>query len=188
MRSRSVPSTWPTSSRCCERIGDARVVLIGEATHGTSEFYRMREQDHARADRRRRDSPSSPSKATGRTPRASTITCATSSFRRRSGPRLPASRPGCGATTRCASSSTGCASTTRDKEPRERAAFHGLDLYSLHNSIRAVLDYLDDVDPAGGAGRARTLWLPHAVAIRSRHLWARRADRAAIGPARTKSR
>jgi protein-L-isoaspartate(D-aspartate) O-methyltransferase len=25
-----------------DRIGDARVVLIGEATHGTSEFYRMR--------------------------------------------------------------------------------------------------------------------------------------------------
>ena len=27
-----------------ERIGDARVVLLGEATHGTSEFYRMRER------------------------------------------------------------------------------------------------------------------------------------------------
>mgnify|MGYP000435187946 CR=1 FL=1 len=25
-----------------QRIGDRRVVLIGEATHGTSEFYRMR--------------------------------------------------------------------------------------------------------------------------------------------------
>ena len=25
-----------------ERIGNARVVLLGEATHGTSEFYRMR--------------------------------------------------------------------------------------------------------------------------------------------------
>ena len=25
-----------------ERIGDARVVLIGEATHGSSEFYRLR--------------------------------------------------------------------------------------------------------------------------------------------------
>src|SRR5204862_8067089 len=25
-----------------ERIGDARLVLIGEASHGTSEFYRMR--------------------------------------------------------------------------------------------------------------------------------------------------
>ena len=27
-----------------ERIGDAKVVLLGEATHGTSEFYRMRER------------------------------------------------------------------------------------------------------------------------------------------------
>ena len=26
-----------------ERIGEARVVLLGEASHGTSEFYRMRE-------------------------------------------------------------------------------------------------------------------------------------------------
>ena len=26
------------------RIGDARIVLLGEATHGTSEFYRMRER------------------------------------------------------------------------------------------------------------------------------------------------
>ena len=29
----------------------------------------------------------------------------------------------------------------------QRTAFHGLDLYSLHSSIRAVLKYLDDVDP-----------------------------------------
>src|SRR5271166_1501017 len=29
-------------SALLERIGDARVVLLGEATHGTSEFYRMR--------------------------------------------------------------------------------------------------------------------------------------------------
>ena len=27
-----------------ERIGSARIVLLGEATHGTSEFYRMRER------------------------------------------------------------------------------------------------------------------------------------------------
>ena len=27
-----------------DRIGDARVVLLGEATHGTSEFYRMRDR------------------------------------------------------------------------------------------------------------------------------------------------
>ena len=30
--------------RLLERIGDARVVLLGEATHGTSEFYRMRDR------------------------------------------------------------------------------------------------------------------------------------------------
>ena len=30
---------------------------------------------------------------------------------------------------------------------RKRVAFHGLDLYSLYNSIRSVLNYLDDVDP-----------------------------------------
>lgn len=39
-------------------------------------------------------------------------------------------------------------------EAEERVGFHGLDLYSLHASIRAVLDYLDKVDPEG-AKRAR---------------------------------
>jgi protein-L-isoaspartate(D-aspartate) O-methyltransferase len=32
--------------------------------------------------------------------------------------------------------------------PAKRVAFHGLDLYSLYDSIRAVLKYLDEVDPA----------------------------------------
>src|SRR6201997_5725350 len=31
-------------SSLLERIGDARIVLLGEASHGTSEFYRMRER------------------------------------------------------------------------------------------------------------------------------------------------
>lgn len=37
---------------------------------------------------------------------------------------------------------------------RHKAGFYGLDLYSMHASIRAVLDYLDKVDPEG-ATRAR---------------------------------
>ncbi|HAX91743.1 MAG TPA: protein-L-isoaspartate O-methyltransferase, partial [Rhodospirillaceae bacterium] len=32
-------------------------------------------------------------------------------------------------------------------EAYKRVAFHGLDLYSLYNSIRSVLNYLDDIDP-----------------------------------------
>jgi erythromycin esterase-like protein len=31
--------------------------------------------------------------------------------------------------------------------PDRRAGFHGLDLYNLNGSIRAVIDYLDRVDP-----------------------------------------
>jgi erythromycin esterase-like protein len=38
--------------------------------------------------------------------------------------------------------------------PPERVGFYGLDLYSLHASIRAVLNYLEKVDPEG-AQRAR---------------------------------
>ncbi len=33
-------------------------------------------------------------------------------------------------------------------KPDDRVAFHGLDLYSLYDSIRFVLEYLDRVDPA----------------------------------------
>ncbi len=32
------------------------------------------------------------------------------------------------------------------RDPQDRVGFHGLDLYSLHTSIAAVLRYLDDVD------------------------------------------
>jgi erythromycin esterase-like protein len=34
---------------------------------------------------------------------------------------------------------------------RERAGFYGLDLYSLHTSMAAVLEYLDKIDPTAAA-------------------------------------
>jgi erythromycin esterase-like protein len=40
------------------------------------------------------------------------------------------------------------------RSPRERAGFYGLDLYSLHSSIDAVISYLTEVDPEA-ALRAR---------------------------------
>ncbi|MEJ2435570.1 MAG: protein-L-isoaspartate(D-aspartate) O-methyltransferase, partial [Pseudolabrys sp.] len=128
------------------RIGEARVVLLGEASHGTSEFYAMRERisrelitrkgfsfvaiegdwpDAARIDHyvRYRETPPSEWTAFARFP----------------------------------------VWMWRNKEvrnfvdwvrghnavfpPERRVAFHGLDLYSLYASIRAVLDYLDAVDP-----------------------------------------
>ena len=129
-----------------ERVGDARVVLIGEATHGTAEFYRMREQitralitkkqfsfvaiegdwpDAARIDRYVRHFEYQPSEWTAFA-RFPTWMWRNEEVR---------------------SFVEWLRSHNADAGPRHRAAFHGLDLYSLHNSIRAVLDYLDDVDP-----------------------------------------
>lgn len=129
-----------------ERIGDARVVLLGEASHGTSEFYRMRERitrelltkkgfnfvgiegdwpDAARIDHyvRHFEYPPSEWTAFARFPtwmwRNNEVRQFIDWLREwNSGRAL-----------------------------NQRVAFHGLDLYSLYNSIRSILDYLDDVDP-----------------------------------------
>ena len=127
-----------------QRIGDARVVLLGEASHGSSEFYRMRARitreliehkgfdfvaiegdwpDTARIDQHVRGGQSEADPWSGFT-------------------RFPTWM-------------------WRNEEVREfvdwlrfhnqtnrkPAAFHGLDLYSLYGSIDAVLAYLDRVDP-----------------------------------------
>jgi erythromycin esterase-like protein len=51
--------------------------------------------------------------------------------------------------------------------------FYGLDLYNLHGSIRAVIDYLDDVDPGRGAGGAQALRLPGTLIAATRRSMAR---------------
>ncbi len=128
------------------RIGAARVVLIGEASHGTSEFYRMRARitrelierkgfsfvaiegdwpDAARVDHyvRHAETPPSEWSAFARFPTWMWRNGETREFvdwlRAHNAARAPA----------------------------QRVAFRGLDLYSLYSSIRAVLDYLKDVDP-----------------------------------------
>jgi len=138
-----------------ERIGKSQVVLLGEATHGTSEFYKMRSRiteelilkkgfrfvaiegdwpDAARVDHFVRHFEFPPSEWTAFA-------------------RFPTWM-------------------WRNYEVREfvdwlrihnadmaadfRVAFHGLDLYSLYSSIRSILKYLDEVDPeAADIARAR---------------------------------
>ena len=51
----------------------------------------------------------------------------------------------------------------------DRAAFHGLDLYSLYDFIRAVRNNLDEIDPSTAADRTREIWLPDPLAVRPRH-------------------
>jgi protein-L-isoaspartate(D-aspartate) O-methyltransferase len=128
------------------RIGDARVVLVGEATHGTSEFYAMRARitrelierkgfsfvaiegdwpDAARVDHyvRHAEYPPSEWTAFARFP--------TWMWRNEEVRVFVDWLRTCNAA----------------REPSRRVAFHGLDLYSLYSSIRSVLEYLDDVDP-----------------------------------------
>ena len=57
-----------------ERIGDSRVVLLGEASHGTSEFYRMRARITRALIEKKGLLSSSPSRVIGRMRRKSTIT------------------------------------------------------------------------------------------------------------------
>ena len=128
------------------RIGNARMVLIGEASHGTSEFYRMRDKisralietkgfdfvaiegdwpDAARIDHYVRHREYRPSEWTAfsRFPiwmwRNNEVRAFVDWLR----------------------------SYNAAHKPTSRIAFHGLDLYSLYDSIRFVLEYLENVDP-----------------------------------------
>jgi len=132
------------------RCGDASVVLLGEATHGTSEFYRARAAisrhlirnhgfniiaveadwpDAARLDRyvRHRDPEPSEEEAFARFPtwmwRNQEVLEFVEWLRQENASR----------------------SEVRQVEIR------GLDVYSMHTSIGAVLGYLDRVDPAAAA-------------------------------------
>lgn len=128
------------------RIGDARVVLLGEASHGTSEFYLARERitraliekkrfsfvaiegdwpDAARVDHyvRHADYPPSEWTAFSRFPAWMWRNEEVRGF------------------------VDWLHDHNRERPATERVAFHGLDLYSLYSSIRAVLEYLEEVDP-----------------------------------------
>ncbi len=130
-----------------ERLGEARLVLLGEATHGTAEFYDMRARitreliekkgfemvaveadwpDAAAIDRFVRHAPAggSPERFFRRFPRwmwANTSVLEFLQWLREHNRRL--------------------------SRPEETVGFHGLDMYSLHSSIGAVLDYLERTDP-----------------------------------------
>ena len=140
-----------------DRVGDARLVLIGEASHGTHDFYRRRAEitrrlieergftivaveadwpDAYRVNAYVRGVSDDPD---GRTALSefrrfptwmwrNTVVLEFVEWLRAYNDSLPAGK--------------------------EKAGFYGIDLYSLSSSVQAVIDYLDEVDPEAGA-RAR---------------------------------
>ena len=131
---------------CFDRFADSKVVLLGEASHGTSEFYKARAAitrrliekhgfkivaveadwpDAARIDRHVRRHAHEPSaeEAFSRFPTWMWRNVEVRDFvewLRRHNEKLPA---------------------------EARTEFRGLDIYSLGSSIAAILTYLDRVDP-----------------------------------------
>ena len=63
-----------------------------------------------------------------------------------------------------------------------RVAFHGLDLYSMYSSIRAVLRYLDDVDDAEADSFGAAYLLDYLVSRSPRDEAARALVPRAISP------
>jgi protein-L-isoaspartate(D-aspartate) O-methyltransferase len=129
-----------------ERIADARVVLLGEATHGTSEFYRMRGRITRELIARRNFQFVA---VEADWPDASRIDDYVLGQKRRSTIEFtPFDRfPTWMWRNQEVDDFVAWLRAYNADHTGQRVGFHGLDLYSLFTSIAAVLAYLDEVDP-----------------------------------------
>jgi erythromycin esterase-like protein len=142
-----------------ERVGDARFVLLGEASHGTHEFYR------ARALLTRRLVEEKGFQALAVEADWPDAWRANRFVQGRSADRTPAEAlrdfgrfPAWMWRNTDVVALMGWLRThnTQGAPDRVPVGFYGLDLYSLHSSMAAVLVYLDEVDPrAAAAARER---------------------------------
>jgi len=138
-----------------ERVGDARVVLLGEATHGTSEFYRMRARISERLIARAGFSFVA---VEADWPDAARVDDYVLGAPRRSSIEFtPFSRfPAWMWRNEEVHEFIDRLRAHNAEQSERKVGFHGLDLYSLFTSIAAVLAYLDRVDPeAAAVARAR---------------------------------
>lgn len=136
----------PAFAEAFDRYADCRVVLLGEASHGTSEFYRARAAITKRLVERHGFRVVA---AEADWPDAAVID---RHVRHRApdpdaGPPFTRFPTWMWRNAEVAALFRWMRQWNASRAMDERAGFYGLDLYSLHASIRAVIDYLDDVDP-----------------------------------------
>jgi protein-L-isoaspartate(D-aspartate) O-methyltransferase len=136
----------PAFGALFDRLGRSRLVLLGEASHGTSEFYRARAAITRRIVERHgftivaveADWPDA---------------AAVDRYVRDRSHAGPADRPferfpiWMWRNTDVAALVDWMRRHNEQKPPAERAGFFGLDIYNMRGSIAAVLAYLDSVDP-----------------------------------------
>ncbi|CCV05731.1 Protein-L-isoaspartate O-methyltransferase [Mesorhizobium metallidurans STM 2683] len=129
-----------------DRFADRRVVLLGEASHGTSEFYRAR----AAITRRLVEEYDFTIVAVEADwPDAAAIDRYVRHRKPRAGVIAPFQRfpTWMWRNTDVAAFTEWMRHHNEKLQPSERAGFYGLDIYNMSGSIEAVLDYLDRVDP-----------------------------------------
>ena len=129
-----------------DRFGDARVVLLGEASHGTSEFYRARAEISKRLIERHGFNIVA---VEADWPDAATIDRTVRHREWRSGELLAFERfPTWMWRNREFDGFVHWLRAHNELRPYERmCGFYGLDLYNLSGSMRAVVDYLEREDP-----------------------------------------
>ena len=143
----------PAFAKAFDRYATARVVLLGEASHGTSDFYRAR----AAITRRLIESHGFDAVAV----EADWPDAAAIDRHVRLKPHQAMTNPPFSRFPTWMWRNTDVEAFIRwmrehnaSRPMSERAAFYGLDLYNMRASMAAVLDYLDKVDP-GAAIEAR---------------------------------
>ncbi|MCV7354798.1 erythromycin esterase family protein [Mycolicibacterium fluoranthenivorans] len=152
------PSGVPPKEALDEIIGDARVVLIGESSHGTAEFYQARaeitkwliEEKGFCAVAAEADWPDA--YRVNRYVRGQG-TDGSADEALRGFERFP-SWMWRNTVVRDFVGWLRAHNASRRAENDRETGFYGLDLYSLHRSMQEVVDYLDNVDPVA-AQRAR---------------------------------
>ncbi|MER9301817.1 protein-L-isoaspartate(D-aspartate) O-methyltransferase [Mesorhizobium sp. M0496] len=136
----------PAFGELFDRFADRRVVLLGEASHGTSEFYKAR----AAITRRLIEKHGFTIVAVEADwPDAAAI----DRYVRHREPRADISAPfqrfptWMWRNTDVAAFTSWMRDHNEKLEPSRQAGFYGLDIYNMSGSIAAVLEYLDRVDP-----------------------------------------
>ncbi|UQX10352.1 erythromycin esterase family protein [Candidatus Mycobacterium methanotrophicum] len=161
------PAGVPPREMLSELIGDARIVLIGESSHGTQEFYRARaeitkwliEEKGFCAVAAEADWPDA--YRVNRYVRGQ-VTDTTATEALRGFERFP-SWMWRNTVVRDFVEWLRAHNRRSSSQHRRQAGFYGLDLYSLHRSMDEVVSYLEKIDPVAAArARARYACFDHA--------------------------
>jgi protein-L-isoaspartate(D-aspartate) O-methyltransferase len=140
----------PAFGALFDRYSEARVILLGEASHGTSEFYRARAAVSQRLVERHGFNIVA---VEADWPDAASVDRYVRHRPKREGEEAPFQRfpTWMWRNTDVDAFVSWLRQHNEALDPEAMAGFYGLDLYNLSGSMRAVIDYLDDVDPEAAA-------------------------------------